>query len=99
MSTLVIPFSGKRFRRKKYRPLTSKMIGSLLAAFEKQKEEIPFGPNNIKGSLTTLIARGLIVRKKIDLMGLMESQWQVTEEAIELLKNLGLCLGLKLRPL
>ena len=61
-----------------------------MAAIEKQKKNVPFGPNNIRGSITTLITRGLIVRKKIILMGHAESQWQVTEEAMGMLKNLGI---------
>jgi hypothetical protein len=89
MLAKVIPFPGSYFNRKKYPPLTSRMIVSLLEAVKKQKNKTPFGPDTIKGSLTTLITRGLIVRKKITLMGHMESQWQVTEEAIGLLKNLG----------
>ena len=76
-------------KNKKYRPLTSKMIVSLLGSLEQQQNQIPFGPNTIKGSLTTLITRGLIVRTKINLMGHWESQWQVTQKAIGLLKNLG----------
>ena len=89
MKTKVIPFSRGHFDRKKYVPLTSKMIVSLLAAVEKQKQKIPFGPNDISGSLTTLITRGLIERKKIELFGLWDAQWQVTKEALRLLNNLG----------
>jgi hypothetical protein len=51
VQTKVIPFSGRHFKSDKYPPLTSKMIVALLAAIEKQKKEIPFGPNNIKGGL------------------------------------------------
>jgi hypothetical protein len=74
--------------REKYTPLTPKMIRSLLIAIEKQKKRIPFGPVDIKGSVTTLIKRGLISRQKIKLAGHIESQWQVTEKAMNLLKNL-----------
>lgn len=71
-------------------PLSPKMIIALLAALEKQNKRIPFGPTSIKGSLTSLIERGLIVHKKIICRGHVEYRWQVTQEAISKLKELGI---------
>ena len=90
MQAKIVPFGRTFFTstNKNSRPLTSKMIVSLLGALEKQKNKIPFGPNTIRGSLTTLITRELIIRKKINLTGHWGSQWQVTQKAIALLKNL-----------
>lgn len=69
-------------------PLSPKMIEALTEAIDKQKHNIPFGPNNIKGSLITLIARGLIVREKKTINEHTVFQWHVTDEAIALLDSL-----------
>jgi hypothetical protein len=90
METKIIPFSSLHFQKQKHPPLTPGMIYALLIAIQKQDRKIPFGPADIKGSLTTLITRGHIIRKKIILIGRRESQWQVTKEAIDKLKKLGL---------
>ena len=89
MASKVIPRSGGNFEKDKC-PLTPKMIDALLEAIEKQKKKIPFGPSNIKGSLGALISKGLIIRVKITIEGQSESQWQVADEAITLLKELGI---------
>ncbi len=65
------------------------MIDTLLAACEKQKEKLPFGPADIKRSFVALVSRGLIIRREIN----KEYQWQVTKLAISMLKNLGVIVG------
>ena len=90
MLTKIIPFGRGYFRGKKSPPLTSKMIVSLLNALEKQKKEIPFGSVNVRGSFTSLITRGLIVGKELTINGHKDFHWQVTEEAIVMLENLGI---------
>jgi hypothetical protein len=90
VKTRVIPFSGRYFKRNTYPPLTSKMVVSLLEAIKRQNKKIPFGPSSIKGSLTTLIQRGLIIRKRITFKGHEDYQWQVTSEAIIKLNQLGI---------
>ena len=57
--------------------------------FPWQNKNSPFGPSSIKGSLTTLIQGGLIIRKRIALRGHEEYQWQVTSEAIIKLNQFG----------
>lgn len=86
--TKVIPFSEGYFKRRKYLPLTSKMIVSLLAAIDLQDKNTTFGPTSIQGSLVTLIERGLIVIKKITFRGHEKYQWQVTQEAIFKIKRI-----------
>ena len=66
------------------------MIVGLLSCLELQNKNIQFGPANIKGSLTTLIVRGLIIMKKNTSAGRTEYQWEVTNEAIHKLKELGI---------
>ena len=66
------------------------MIVALLAACEKQKKGIPFGPGDIRGSFTSLITRGLIIRKEVTVHEHTESLWQVTTEAIAMLMNRGI---------
>ena len=65
--------------------LTPLMVDTLLAACEKQKERVPFGPADIKRSFVALVSRGLIVREEVN----KEFQWQVTKLAVSMLKNLG----------
>jgi hypothetical protein len=90
MLTKIIPFAAAYFKRKESPPLTSKMIVALLNALEKQKKEIPFGSINVRGSFTSLITRGLIVGKELTINGHKEFLWQVTEDAIAMLENLGI---------
>jgi hypothetical protein len=70
--------------------LTTQMIDTLLEAIEKQKKGIPFGPENIKGSMVALISRGLVTRQNLSKDGQPESQWYISHEAFSLLKILGI---------
>jgi hypothetical protein len=89
MTTKIISFPRGHFQRKKQPPLSSLMIDALLRACKKQKEGTPFGPTDIKGSFTSLITRGLIVSKEITINEHTAS-WQVTTEAIAMLKAKGI---------
>ena len=86
MKSKIIHLPYGYFIRNKQLNLTPLMIDTLLAACEKQKEKIPFGPADIKRSFVALVSRGLITREEVD----KESQWQVTKLAISMLKNLGI---------
>ena len=66
------------------------MISKLLAAYAKERAGLFFGPQDIKGSLTSLINRGLIIRIEITDKGQTESIWHVSYEAIAMLKDLGI---------
>ena len=66
------------------------MTIALLDACEKQNHKIPFGPNNVKGSITSLITRGLIEQKKVNWNGRNELLWQVTDESFAILKRMGI---------
>ena len=85
MKSKIIRLPYGYFIRNKQLNLTPLMIDTLLAACEKQKEKIPFGPADIKRSFVALVSRGLITREEVN----KESQWQVTKLAISMLKNLG----------
>ena len=86
MKSKIIHLPYGYFIRNKQLNLTPLMIDTLLAACEKQKEKIPFGPADIKRSFVALVSRGLITREEVN----KESQWQVTKLAISMLKNLGI---------
>ena len=86
MKSKIIRLPYGYFVRNRQLNLTPLMIDTLLAACEKQKEKIPFGPADIKRSFVALVSRGLITREEVD----KESQWQVTKLAISMLKNLGI---------
>ena len=88
MEALIIPFPAEHFQRKKQRPLSKLMIAKLLDACAKEKKGLFFGPSDIKGSLTSLISRGLIIRIEITIKDQTESIWHVTNEAIEMMKAL-----------
>lgn len=90
MKSKLISFPYGHFEREKKPPLTSLMINTLLDACEKQKKGIHFGPTDIKGSLGVLISRGLIVRKEVTINKHTKSLWQVSTEAIEMLKGNGI---------
>lgn len=90
MTTKIIHFPRGHFERRKQPPLTSSMIVTLLAGCAKQTEVIHFGLGDIKGSFTSLITRGLIIRKEVTTNYITESSWQVTTEAIALLNIMGL---------
>ena len=89
MNLRVIPFGSRHFVEKKQRPLTSSMVMALLEACEKQDTKIPPGTNNAKGSVTTLIARGLIKVTEVTMRGKKEFQWQVTNKAVPILNKMG----------
>lgn len=86
MKSKIIRLPYGYFVRNRQLNLTPLMIDTLLAACEKQKEKIPFGPADIKRSFVALVSRGLITREEVN----KESQWQVTKLAISMLKNLGI---------
>jgi len=90
MKAVIIPFPAEHFHRKKQRPLSQLMISKLLAAYALEKDGLFFGPQDIKGSLTSLINRGLIIRIEISMNDKTESIWHVSYEAIEMLKGLGI---------
>ena len=90
MKALIIPFPIEHVQRKRPSPLSKLMIDKLLAAYSLEKQNLFFGPHDIKGSLTSLINRGLIVRIEIPVNGKRESIWHVSYEAIEMLKALGI---------
>ena len=72
-------------------PLTLRMIATLVQACNKQKAKIAFGPSDLKGACIALINRGLIVRKNVAVIdGYNNDQWQVSDEAISLLKSIGI---------
>ncbi len=88
METKIISFPDGYFERHKPLPLSQLMIETLLAACAKQRDKIPFGPGDIKGSFSALIQRGLIVSEEYT-DAHAASSWQVTAEAIEMLRTLG----------
>jgi hypothetical protein len=90
MKAVIIPFPAEHFQRKKQRPLSKLMIATLIAACAKEKAGLFFGPDDMKGSLTSLINRGLVIRVEITVNGQTESIWHVSYEAIEMLKALGI---------
>ena len=65
------------------------MILGLKSACLKQAAGISFGPQDIKKS-TSLIRRGLLISKVIQLNKKTEISWLVTPDAIELLRDLGI---------
>ena len=87
-SKIICPPNGY-FIRNKQLNLTPLMIDTLLAACEKQKEKVPFGPTDIKRSFMALVNRGLITREEVNIQENKELQWQVSKQAISMLKILG----------
>ena len=85
MKSKIIHLPYGYFIRNKQLNLTPLMIDTLLAACEKQKKRVPFGPADIKRSFVALVSRGLIIREEVN----KEFQWQVSTLAISMLKNLG----------
>ena len=90
MKSKIIDFPNAYFKRKRDLALTPLMIDTLLAACAKQKEKIPFGPCDIKRSFTALVNRGLIIRENVYINEDTESLWQVSNEAIQILKTMGI---------
>ena len=89
MKSKIIHLPYGYFIRNKQLNLTPLMIDTLLAACEKQKEKIPFGPTDIKRSFMALVNRGLITREEVNIQENKELQWQVSKQAISMLKTLG----------
>ena len=76
--------------RKKKATLSRLMIVTLVEATVKQNRGIPIGPVDIRGgSFGALIERGLIVRQEVITQNQVQWLWQVTPEAIEILKDYG----------
>ena len=69
--------------------LSRQMIIALVEASAKQKHGIPFGPADIKGSFSSLIERGLVEFKPVDLHNGKQHMWQLTPEAMKMLTTLG----------
>ena len=90
MRALIIPFPEERIHRKRQLLLSKLMIAKLVAAYALEKQGLFFGPQDIKGSLTSLINRGLIVRIEIPMKNKTGSILHVSYEAIEMLKTLGI---------
>jgi hypothetical protein len=90
MKAVIIPFPVAHFQRKRQRSLSPLMITKLLAAYALERQGLFFGPRDIKGSLTSLINRGLIIRMEILLNDKTKTIWHVNYEAIEMLKSLGI---------
>jgi hypothetical protein len=76
--------------KKRQQKLSKLMVVALVDACVKQKHGIPFGPMDIKGgSIGSLITRGLIVHENVVEKN-TQSFWHVTNEAIEILKSMGI---------
>jgi hypothetical protein len=90
MKSKIISLPGRHFERRTQKPLTRLMIVALIEACEKQSKGLLFGPNSIHGSFTALIKRGLMVTKQVTLDNQKEATWQVTAEAIQMLRALGI---------
>jgi hypothetical protein len=90
MKSKIIHLPYGYFTKNKQHNLTPLMIDTLLAACEKQNENVPFGPADIKGSFSALVNRGLIIRKEAYRHQHKELLWQVTREAISMLRILGI---------
>jgi len=66
------------------------MILTLKSACDKQSKGILFGPQDIKGSVTSLINRGLIARHIVVLKGKRQAGWYVTQQAVTMLAEVGI---------
>ena len=89
MKSKIIRLCYGDFKGNKQLNLTPLMIETLLAACKKQHEKISFGPTDIKRSFAALISRGLIIREEVNIHENKGMQWQVTKQAISMLKSLG----------
>ncbi len=90
MNSKVLFFEEGYFKSNRSLPLTPLMIIALKKACERQHKGIAFGPNDIKGSFTALITRGLIIRKEILINNHIELAWQVSAQAIQMLRLKGI---------
>jgi len=87
---ILLSFPKDHFKKSQQRPLTPLMIRTLLVACDKQNKEISFGPQDIKGSVMTLISRGLIASHSVTRQGKTHETWYVTPQAISMLTAIGL---------
>lgn len=78
-----------RLPLKKKSILSRPMIVALVEACSRQEYGIPFGPADIGGSFSALISRGLVVWKEVSIQNDSEYLWQVTFEAAEMLRKMG----------
>ena len=92
MTTKIISFPVVYFKNgEPQRPLSRRMITSLITACSKQHAGISFGQQDIRSSFVSLVNRGLIERKQILISGAYRtSVWHVTNEAIKMLNSLGI---------
>lgn len=86
----ILYFPSGHFMSNKQRPLTASMIRSLQLACSKQRHREAFGPSDIKGSFTSLIRRGLLKVRKGSFSATRRESWYVTDEAITMLKAVGI---------
>jgi len=87
---MIISFQDSYSGRNKQRPLSRLMISSLQLMCAKQKDHIPLNFEDGQGSFTTLVTRGLIISKDTIANGRKDTIRVVTEEAIGMLKRLGI---------
>jgi hypothetical protein len=78
-----------RLPLKKKSSLSKPMIVALVEACTRQQYGIPFGPADIGGSFSSLISRGLVVWKEVNVQSDRQCLWQVTSEAVEMLRKMG----------
>jgi len=85
----IVSFPKGHFIRNRQRPLTPLMIQTLKLACHKQYMGVTFGPADIKGSVITLINRGLIASYTVHQKGDYQLTWYVTQQAINMLEDVG----------
>jgi hypothetical protein len=91
MSSKIISLPHVHFLKpKKQPPLSKKMIEALQRACSKQHAGIPFGQAEIDGSFLPLINRGLLKVTPKNKSTVNKPVWQVSEEAIDMLRSLGI---------
>lgn len=88
--THLLFFPKGHFKQDRQRPLTPLMIKTLVLACDKQHRGIPFGPQDIKGSIMTLINRGLVTNHQVIKKGKIHETWLVTQLAIDMLSAAGI---------
>ena len=86
---MIISFQDSYSGRNKQRPLSRLMISSLQLMCTEQKDHIPLNFKDGNGSFTALVTRGLISKDTIG-NGRKDTIRVVTEEAIGMLKRLGI---------
>lgn len=85
----ILSFPKGHFIKNRQRPLTPLMIDTLKIACYKQYRGVSFGPRDIKGSVITLINRGLIATHTVNQRGDYQLTWYVTQQAINMLEEVG----------